>query len=314
MRTMDVDVNGVRRNFTVVGEPGAGRSRVLVLVFHGSKQDGAGHRAFTGRAYDHLVEQGAVVAYLDGYRGNWNDARLESRFPARLEEMDDVGFARAVIESLAASHGIDRGRVLAVGYSNGGQMVLRLVHEVPEMIAGAVVVAATMPAPECFLVPSASSTAPATAMPVLLVHGTKDPIVAYGGGQMSRWAQAMFKVGGRSLSAPETAAYFAARNGITSEAVRTEVPRRAGSSRRTRVDRTAYEQDGRAPVTLYTVHGGGHTVPGPRKAPFVLGATSRDVSVAELVGELVLELAGGVGEGGELAGRRVQQEATPPSV
>jgi polyhydroxybutyrate depolymerase len=36
-------------------------------------------------------------------------------------------------------------------------------------------------------------------------------------------------------------------------------------------------------VTLYTVHGGGHTIPGPRKAPAVLGRTNQDVNTADLV-------------------------------
>ncbi len=279
---MDVDVDGVRRSATVVGAPGGDGARGLVLVFHGSRQDGAGHRKFTGRAYDRLTERGMVVAYLDGYRGNWNDARRESRFPARLEGVDDVGFARAMIERLVVTHGVDRRRVLVVGYSNGGQMAMRIAHEAPDLIAGAVVIAATMPAPENFLLPA---TVPVSA-PMVLVHGTKDPIARYHGGEMSGWAQKMFKVGGRSLSMPESAAYFAGRNGITAEPTCAVVPRRGRSPRRTWVERTAYEQDGRDPVVLYTVHGGGHTVPGPRRAPFVLGATSTDVVVADLVGEL----------------------------
>jgi polyhydroxybutyrate depolymerase len=83
-----------------------------------------------------------------------------------------------------------------------------------------------------------------------------------------------------SLSAPATAAYFAARNGITAQPVTTELP---ASSRATSVDRTDYRQPGRPPVVLYTVHGGGHTVPGPAKAPAVLGRTNHDINTAGLV-------------------------------
>lgn len=282
VREMDVDVDGVRRSVTVVGEPGGDRPRGLLLVFHGSRQDGAGHRKFTGGAYERLTERGMVVAYLDGYRGNWNDARLESRFPARVEGMDDVGFTRAVIERLVSTRGVDPRRVVALGYSNGGQMVMRIAHEAPDLLAGAVVIAATMPAEENFLLPAT----PPASLPLVLVHGTKDPISHYAGGQMAPWARKMFKVGGRSLSMPETAAYFAARNGITAGPTRTAVPRDERSPRRTSVERTAYEQDGRDPVVLYVVHGGGHTVPGPRRAPFVLGATSADVLVTDLVAEV----------------------------
>ncbi|MET0495846.1 MAG: hypothetical protein ABW000_22185 [Actinoplanes sp.] len=260
----EIEAGGRNRTFELVGGPGA---QDLLLVFHGSKQTGAKHRAFTGRAYDALTEGGtAAIAYLDGYRGNWNDARRGSSFPARVDGVDDVGFARAVIGRLAPE------RVFAIGYSNGGQMVLRLMHEVPGLLTGAAVIAATMPAPDNFLFPDA---APAP-MPVLLVHGTKDPIVSYDGGEMSWWARRMFKVGGRSLSMPETAAYFAARNGITAP---------PALSTTNEVEITEYAQPGHPPVALYTVHGGGHTIPGPHSAPFVLGRTNHDVNTALVIQE-----------------------------
>jgi polyhydroxybutyrate depolymerase len=264
-----VEVGGRTRTFTV----GPATGRDLVLIFHGSKQTAAKHRAFTGGMFDTL---GGVVAYLDGYRGNWNDARRASSFPARRDDIDDVGFTRAVIDRLARTHDIDPARVFVVGYSNGGQMAMRLAHEVPELIAGATVIAATMPAPDNFLL----AGAPPAAMPVLLVHGTKDPIISYQGGELAWWARALFKVGGRSRSAPETAAYFAARNDITAAPVTTRLP---GGTNGTSVELTAYRQEGRPPVALYTVHGGGHTIPGPRRAPAVLGRTNQDVHTADLV-------------------------------
>jgi polyhydroxybutyrate depolymerase len=277
-----VEVGGRTRTFTVVGAADPAASRDLILIFHGSKQDGAKHRKFTGGMFDALAENhAAVVAYLDGYRGNWNDARLGSRFPARLEDVDDVGFVRAVIERLADSLGGQWKRVFAVGYSNGGQMVMRLVHEAPGLLAGAAVIAATLPAPENFLLPGAIPAA----TPVLLIHGTKDPIVDYRGGELTWWARKMFKVGGRSLSMPDTADYFASHNGITTKPTTAALPRPAGAAGGTWVELTAYHQEGRPPVALYTVHGGGHTVPGPRKAPFVLGRTSQDVNTAELLAE-----------------------------
>jgi polyhydroxybutyrate depolymerase len=217
------------------------------------------------------------VVYLDGYKGNWNDARRQSSFPARTENLDDVGFARAVI----AQFGRQR-RVFAVGYSNGGQMVMRLIHEAPELIDGAAVFAATKPTPDNFLLPQ---PAPAPVpMPVLLIHGTKDPIVAYEGGELKWWAQKMFQVGGNALSIPQTAQYFADRNGISAPPVTTKL---AASESKTSLERTEYREDGKPPVVLYTVHGGGHTIPGPGKAPaFFLGRTSRDADAADLVAEI----------------------------
>lgn len=297
-----IDVAGRHRTLTILGERAAAHPRDLVIVLHGSKQSGEQHRAFTGGMYDTFATGGtAVVAYLDGYRGNWNDARRQSAFPARLEEVDDVGFVRAVIRSLEDTHGVDPSRVFVIGYSNGGQMAMRLVHEVPELIAGATVVAATMPTPESFLLPTEGVAA--RPLPVLLVHGTADPIVPFEGGPMKPWARRFFKVGGSALSAPATAAYFAHRNGISAAPVTTPVPSAERAS--TWTEQIDHRQDGRPPVRLLTVHGGGHTVPGPKRAPVVLGRTGHDVSVADAVAAFF-----GIGERrAEDGGRASRQSA-----
>lgn len=274
-----VNVAGADRTFTVVAAADAFTARPLVLVFHGSRQTGDTHRAFTGEMFDELAASGAaVVAYLDGYRGNWNDARRESWFPARRADVDDIGFTRAVIDKLTAERRIDSQRVFAVGYSNGGQLVIRLVHEAPGLLAGAAVIAATMPAPENFLL---TDVRPAP-LPVLLIHGTKDPIVAYNGGGFTWWQRRLFKVGGTSWSAPRTAEYFATRNGITAAPSTTRLPTSAADDP-TYVERTDYREDGRPPVVLYTVHNGGHTVPGPANAPALIGRTSHGIDTAALL-------------------------------
>ncbi|MFD4640158.1 alpha/beta hydrolase family esterase [Lentzea sp. NPDC058436] len=281
MTRESVDVAGKTRTFTVVEAAGPGAAPPLLLVFHGSRQTGAVHRSFTGSMFDALAESGqAVVAYLDGHRGNWNDARKESYFPARKDGIDDVGFARAVVDALSGQRRIDRSRVFAAGYSNGGQMVIRLVHEAPDLLAGAAVIAATMPVPDNFIATDPNPTP----LPVVVIHGTKDPIVSYEGGGFPWWQRKFFKVGGLSLSAPLTAGYFAERNGITATPTTTRLPGTAAGDP-TEVEVVEYREDGRPPVALYTVHRGGHTIPGPASVPGVLGKTSHHVNTAELIGD-----------------------------
>ncbi|SDZ25914.1 alpha/beta hydrolase family esterase [Herbiconiux ginsengi] len=282
-----VSVAGRTRSFTAVGEIDGPGDRAIVLVFHGSKQDGEVHRRFTGNALDRLAREGrAVVVYLDGYRGNWNDARATSSFPARLEDVDDVAFARAVVASVSRSHRVEARAVVGVGYSNGGQMVFRLIHEAPDLLTGAVVVAATMPDRAGFL-GGFSDSAADRPVPVVLVSGTADRIVPFRGGRMAWWARAMFKVGGAALSAPATAAYFARRNGITAAPAVEMLPERPAGRKGARMEETAYREPGHPPVTLYSVLGGGHTVPGAKPAPAVLGRTGADRGIDELVLEVM---------------------------
>src|ERR1700685_2523339 len=137
-----IDIAERQRSYTLAEPPGAGPGTSLVLVFHGSKQTGEKFRAFTGNSFDALASTGgAVVAYLDGYKSQWNDARAANGFAARTENVDDVAFAQA-------SHQMDSSKVYAAGFSNGGSMVIRLAHQVPGLLAGAAVIAATQPAPE----------------------------------------------------------------------------------------------------------------------------------------------------------------------
>jgi len=281
-----VDVGGRTRTFQIVGEERGRPGRPLVLVFHGSRQNGSSHRRFTGFALDGLADRGeAVVAYLDGYRGNWNDARAESRFPARKKDIDDVAFARAVRDRVMRTHGVDAAKVAGLGYSNGGQMVFRLLHEAPDLLAGAVVVAATMPSRADFL--AGFSPAPTRPVPVAVVAGTADRIVPFHGGRMRWWARRLFKVGGETLSAEQTARYFAARNGLPS----TPSVVVASHDARTPVDSVTFRQDGRPSVVLYVVRGGGHTVPGPTAAPWVVGRTAESPGIDQIVTEVLGEVS-----------------------
>ena len=209
-----------------------------------------------------------MLAYLDGFKQHWNDARVSNRFAARVEGYDDVAFTRSAIDLLVRRYNGDPSRVYAVGFSNGGQMVIRLVHEIPNLLAGAAVISATQPAAENFA-PGAPAEPGDHPLPIMLVHGTKDPLVPYAGGMTSMWG---LRPRGLGLSAAETARYYAQRNGIDADPIIESVtadPTGKGRS----VEALRYRQNDHPQVDLYTVRGGGHAIPGTRKAPFLMGRT-----------------------------------------
>lgn len=288
-RPVDLRVGAHRRTALVVAAAGTAADgadlRPLVVVAHGSRQSGATHRRLTGGAYDALTARGAVVVYLDAHGTAFDDGRVRSHVEARRDGVDDLAYVRAVVEHLRRTHRVDPHQVVAAGYSNGGGLAMRLLREAPEVLAGAVVVAATLPAPHNLLHPGA---VPAP-VPLTLVHGTADRVVPYRGPRAPRWAEAYFKAGGALLTAPATAAWFAAHRGATGTTTTTEVPSgpvpgpgaRAG---RTRVERTVHHVAHGAPVVGYTVHGGGHTVPGTRRPGVPRpGRTTDAVHVVDLV-------------------------------
>jgi polyhydroxybutyrate depolymerase len=270
-----IQIGSQKRSYTAVAPDAPQKSAPLLLVFHGSNQTGEKMRAFSGNVFDELVEEyGVVVVYPDGYKGHWNDARLSSNFPTRKAGIDDIAFTKALIDEIRAEHDIDGNKVYIAGYSNGGQMVIRLIHEWPYPFAGAMIISATQPVADNFMVVSKD-----TSLPILLIHGTADPLVPYNGGMASLWG---WNPRGLGLSARETAHYYARRNHIDSGPTASTLELGRGHELTVTVEE--YRETGKYPVKLVSIEGGGHVVPNPnKKAPFLFGKTATHVNSAKLL-------------------------------
>jgi polyhydroxybutyrate depolymerase len=161
-------------------------------------------------------------------------------------------------------------------------MAIRLVHEMPDRLAGAVIISATQPIAENLEVDDRHLS-----VPVVLIHGTLDPVVSYVGGIASMWG---LRSSGRGLSAFDSAQYFVRRNGITAAPTSEQVRHRPESGK-TSVTRQRWEQAGKDSVTLNTVTNGGHVIPNPRTRASFLGRTTRDINAADTVADLIAESA-----------------------
>jgi polyhydroxybutyrate depolymerase len=224
----------------------------LLFVFHGSGGDGEGMREITGEEFDALADVNSfVVIYPDGFQTTWNDCRKASPQPARRANIDDKSFIDAMIEKQVADNRIDRKRIFAAGWSNGGQLAYRLALEKPEQFAGVASISASRPTME-----NLACTPTDKPMAVMIINGTADPINPFNGGEV----RIGFSSLGTVLSSRETGQYFARLNGITKEPVTTRLPHRTPSDP-TSVDQISWSEPGKPPVTLYAVHGGGHVVP-----------------------------------------------------
>lgn len=230
----------------------------LVIMLHGSGLDGKRFREWTAYSFDQLADKhGFLVAYPDGYKGNWNDCRINAPFEAKQLNIDDMGFLHALIAYYEQQYNVDPKKVFVFGYSNGGQMAFRLGMETPEKVAGIAAVCASLPdAATC------SCTMQGVTPPVLLVNGTADKIIPYNGGEVKLF----FKKVGTAITAPATAEHFANRNGATEE-------RSANTS--TALSQRTWKKEGRTFVQLISIPDGGHTIPQPRfRFPRLLGTTS----------------------------------------
>jgi polyhydroxybutyrate depolymerase len=251
-------------------QPGA----PLVFVFHGGGGDGPLIRESTGFEFDMLADQfGFVVAYPDGVGRGWNSCRKRVASEAKQLRIDDVAFIEAIIAHEAAAHGIDVKRVFATGHSFGGQISYRLALERPNEFAGIAAISANLPAPtdnDCAIA--------AGTIPVMVMNGTDDPVSPYRGGRTGRGIDS-----GNSLSTEATVEYFVRRNGIAAMPEVTRLPH-VSVSDPTWVERITWDESGKPPVILYTIHGGGHVVPQPYfRFPTVVGRQTKDLDAPAVI-------------------------------
>ncbi|AWB84639.1 alpha/beta hydrolase family esterase [Corynebacterium liangguodongii] len=242
----------------VIEVPGAGPTDTLVMFLHGSRQSGAVARNFTAHTFDALAAPGTTVIYPDGVGHHFNDLRTGFHESARTEGIDDVGFLRTLIESYQPR------RVIGCGFSNGGQMLLRMLFDAPSTLDGVAMFGSLMPTDDNLAV----STANYAPTPLLIVHGTADPIVPYGGGEAGLGAANR----GTVRSAAATARYFARLNGSTSHSLAHPAPG---------VEVETFGGD--HPVELVSIEGMGHLVPSPKRLDPRIGPGTDAVVGAELM-------------------------------
>jgi polyhydroxybutyrate depolymerase len=130
--------------------------------------------------FEPLAEaSGTVIAYPDALDGSWNDGRTGVDHPSNINQVDDLGFLRALIDDLTAHAGVDADRVWVVGYSNGGMMASRAACELADHLSAVALING----------PGAAGLSqrchPARPLRVLLIHSVGDPVVPYAGGAIS---------------------------------------------------------------------------------------------------------------------------------
>jgi polyhydroxybutyrate depolymerase len=243
----------------------------LVLAYHGAGMPAtlmAWYSGLSGKA----DKAGFVVVYPNGTRigslvptwnaGGWNGLVANGK-------PDDVEFTLRMLDDLSKVLNIDARRVYATGLSNGGMMCHRLGAELSDRIAAIAPVAGTL---------ALARFEPKRPVPVILFHGTRDPIVPWKGPQLSEALVLAFK------SIDETVAAWVGADGCPATPEVTELPDKVDDG--TRVLRKVYGP-GKAgsEVVLYEIVGGGHTWPNRKGLDPLLGKSTRDIDANDLIWE-----------------------------
>lgn len=249
----------------------------LVIVLHGGDRkngDEAAHR--TG--FDSLADKGNFIAvFPNGFKGKWHDGRLPSKERKQKKYLEkqnnDIAFLKQLIDHMVEYEQVDPKRVYMTGMSNGGMMTMRMACEASDKLAAIAPIIANMP------VEIVEGCLPSEKLSFLLMNGTDDPLVPYQGGEIRA-----FKKRGKVLSAKATINFWRQHNdcGKVSETITLA---NKNTKDRSVIGKTSYSCDAPIEMVLYTVRGGGHTLPGSNipNRPRLLGQKNMDANGAELI-------------------------------
>ena len=270
-----IEVGGLARLYRLYVPGGLAKGAPLVVVMHGSGQNGAQMRIETGYGFDRLADKnGFAVVYPNAYEGYWNACNIVGGGAADGRDVDDVGFLVALTDTLIGDIGVDPGRVFATGISRGGFMAFRLALEAPTRFRAIAAVSANVPTPENFKCrPAGNGTSS-----VMIMNGTDDPLVPFDGGEVNLFG--LFYRNGPVLSSRASAQYFADLNNIAGAPLTNEAKVADG----VRVERALWRNDAKLEIELVAVHGGGHGIPPPyRRAPRLLGPSPSEPNGPEVI-------------------------------
>lgn len=169
--------DGLRRTYLVYMPPQSADGHLpVVLNFHGGGGNARVQKWYT-RMDETAARERFIAVYPNGTGGfagrllTWNAGNCCG--PAAASNVDDVGFAVALLEDLAARTPVDRTRIYATGLSNGSMMAYRLAAEASGRLAAVAGVAGAMTLP---------GFSPGRPVPVMHFHSVDDGRALYDGG------------------------------------------------------------------------------------------------------------------------------------
>ncbi len=263
-----IDIGDLTRTYRIYVPRGLAKDAPLVFVMHGAGENGARVRFETGYGFDRLADaHHFAVVYPNAHNGDWNACGTVGDVSADGAGIDDVAFLTGVVDRLAAEIGVDPRRVFAAGSSRGGFMAFRLALEAPSRFRAVAAVSASVHTPDNFKCkPARSGTSS-----VMIMNGTRDPLVPFGGGQVSLLGFS-YKYG-TVMSSRQSGQYFADLNHIAGAPETTDTQVADGIH----VQRVLWRSGSGVEVELVVVEGGGHGMPQPyQRHPRLLGPSPEE--------------------------------------
>jgi polyhydroxybutyrate depolymerase len=228
----------------------------MVINFHGYGDSAADQEMYT--QMDVTADSfGFIVLYPDAVNHHWNIGLNGYKYHS---SPDDVGFISALIDSLTTKYAVDKRKVYACGWSDGGYFSYRVGCELSRKVAAVASVSGLM-------TDSMQKYCMAgCALPVMHFHGTSDPEVNYNGSKSGH------------LSADSVVYFWRQHNSCAGTTNTLAIPVIDTADSCHVVKYTYNGCRDSAIVVFYKILGGGHTWPGAGFKVAYLGHTSHDIN------------------------------------
>lgn len=286
-----IDVAGVRRSYWLAAAPRLARQRALaplLIVLHGAGMNGRHMARFTGLGRRGAAA-GITTVFPDGWGGIWHPARPPDGEP----DLDDALFL-SELSNYLEDQGLARSwPVFLAGVSNGAWFAEHVARHGLLPVTGLCLVAGSALEFSRRLAPQ-----PLLRTSVIMMMGTGDRSVPYGGGRLTRrGVSGMLRrrravrhgelPGEDVVAGAETVAVdWAAGNGIICGPAIEELELPVNDLP---VTRKTWSAPGCRSVTLYRIEGGGHGWPGgPQFLPArVIGPIARQLDASGILLDFV---------------------------
>jgi polyhydroxybutyrate depolymerase len=225
-----VQIDGMDRKFIMHIPQGYSATEPVPLLidWHPLGSSGSGEKGLSG--FNALSDkEGFIVLWPDGIDNAWNVGPCCTN----SRDIDDVAFARAMVDDLVSIACVDQKKIYSAGFSMGGGMSHYLACHAADVFA------AVAPSAFDLLTENVDGCDPARPVSVFATRGTNDTTVPFNGGPGSS-GKATF------LGAQQTFEKWGELNGCTGEATKT------GDSQMFTSCTAGVE------VGLLTIQGGGH--------------------------------------------------------
>lgn len=168
-------VDHVKRSYQIYNPVPNQKKLAVVIALHGG---GGNATQMIKRFQDQAQEHSFLLVAPQGVgpsdkKGVWNSTGCCGE--ATQQQVNDIEFIKQLIIDLQQYYSIDKKRIYVTGFSNGGMLTYQLANKLSQQLAAVAVVSGAMFNDQ----PTSLDAVP---VPMMIIHGERDPVVPVQGG------------------------------------------------------------------------------------------------------------------------------------